>query len=91
LRISNTIKNDRIYGKCSHQATNGFESIAAEHPNAVALADTSQKTSSDHRKDLVQGDVQRYGFFKFFDFLVWKTDNPFSAAFSSITTKYHRE
>jgi len=54
------IKNDRIYGKCSHQETDGFESIAAEHPNSLALADTSQKTSSDHRKDLVQGNVQRY-------------------------------
>lgn len=52
--------NDGVHGERLDQTVDGPESVAAEHPDALALADTSQKTSSDHREDLVQGNVQRY-------------------------------
>jgi len=54
------MRNDRVHGERLGQTVNGPKSVAAEHPDALALADTSQKTPSDHREDLVQGNVQRY-------------------------------
>lgn len=53
--------DDGVYGERPDQTADGPEPVAAEHPDTLALADTSQKASPDHREDLVQGDVQRYG------------------------------
>lgn len=54
-------RDDGVHGERSDQTADGPEPVAAEHTDALALANTSQKAPPDHREDLVQGDVQRYG------------------------------
>lgn len=51
-------RDDGVHGERSDQTADGPEPVAAEHTDALALANTSQKAPPDHREDLVQGDVQ---------------------------------
>lgn len=46
-------RDDGVHGERPGQTVDGSEPVAAEHPDALALADTSQKTPPDHREDLV--------------------------------------